>query len=291
MNPLRILQYPPSSSDFSVDSWLHELEKRGMTMSRMNLSIYQENVFKRYKSKSQIARNLSEDWCSNEMYCPSCLNDNLERCSNNNKVIDFICAKCTHEYQLKCSATKFRRKINDGEYYTMNHFVTSDSAPNFLLMHYSKDDWSIKNMFLIPRYFISTSIIEKRNPLSANARRAGWTGCNILLSRIPHNGRITIIKNEKIVDKSKVHKIWERMNFLNNRRPNLRGWTSDVLKCVEDLDKDEFTLQEVYHCKEYLMELHPNNLHIEAKIRQQLQFLRDNNIVQFLSKGKYKLLK
>ena len=33
---------------------------------------------------------------------------------------------------------------------------------------------------------------------------------------------------------------------------------------------------------------HPENNNIEAKIRQQLQFLRDKGFIQFLSPGQYK---
>lgn len=265
------------------------MEKRNMAVSEMKLSLYQEYVFQRYKSNSQIAKNLSEDWCAKEMYCPSCLNENIDKHPNNKKVSDFVCGKCRSEYQLKCSCKKFGRKINDGAFGTMIDFINHDYAPNFFLMHYTKDDWNVKDMFLIPRFFISTSIIEKRNPLSPKADRAGWTGCNILLERIPEEGRITIIKNEKVVEMSKVHKIWERMQFLNQNHPQLRGWTSDVLKCIEDLKKEEFSLEDVYQKKDYLKELHPDNLHVEAKIRQQLQVLRDNKIIDFLTKGRYKL--
>ena len=156
----------------------------------MNLSLYQESVFSRYKSNSQIARVLSEGWCSDEMYCPVCLNENIVKYDNNRKVSDFFCDNCKNEFQLKSSSKKLGRKIVDGEYNTMIQFIDSDKTPNFFLMHYSKDEWVVKNMFLIPRFFISASIIEKRNPLKATARRAGWTGCNILLKQIPEEGRI-----------------------------------------------------------------------------------------------------
>ena len=46
---------------------------------------------------------------------------------------------------------------------------------------------------------------------------------------------------------------------------------------------------EIYKFKGYLKGLHPDNDHIEAKIRQQLQILRDNNILFFMGRGRYKL--
>lgn len=37
---------------------------------------------------------------------------------------------------------------------------------------------------MVPKYFFSPEIIEKRKPLADTAKRAGWIGCNILLNRI-----------------------------------------------------------------------------------------------------------
>lgn len=256
-----------------------------------NLSLYNNEILEHYKSNSQIARRLTEGWCSSEMYCPACLNENLSNHPNNQKVSDFFCERCKSEFQLKGSSSKFGRRITDGAYGTMIEFINSNRTPNFLLMHYSKDNWVVKNLFLVPKFFISSSAIEMRTALSSTARRAGWVGCNILLTKIPENGKIPIIKDERIIDKTEVHKNWEKMNFLNSKKPDFRGWTLDVLKSIEDLRKEEFTLEDTYKNKEYLSELHPDNHHIEAKIRQQLQILRDNNILQFTSKGKYKLLK
>jgi type II restriction enzyme len=34
---------------------------------------------------------------------------------------------------------------------------------------------------------------------------------------------------------------------------------------------------------------HPSNNNIQAKIRQQLQFLRDRNIIDFIGHGKYSM--
>jgi len=69
-----------------------------------------------------------------------------------------------------------------------------------------------------------------------------------------------------------------------------RGWIGDVLRCVEQLGKREFTLREVYEFEEELRERHPRNRNVRPKIRQQLQVLRKHGIVQFLERGKYRLL-
>lgn len=170
----------------------------------------------------------------------------------------------------------------------MTSFINRNKTPNFFLMHYSNEEWVVKNLFLIPKFFVSSSIIERRNPLRETARRSGWVGCNILLDRIPEEGRISVIKDEKAVDRNKVQKSLIKMNFLNRKDSLSRGWTSDVLKCVNDIKKEEFGLDEVYRFSSYLKELHPENNNVEAKIRQQLQELRDRKIIQFLSPGRYR---
>jgi type II restriction enzyme len=68
-----------------------------------------------------------------------------------------------------------------------------------------------------------------------------------------------------------------------------RGWTLDVLNFVRALRKQEFSLAEVYDASGELQQLHPNNLHVREKIRQQLQRLRDMGLLAFLGHGKYLL--
>jgi len=68
-----------------------------------------------------------------------------------------------------------------------------------------------------------------------------------------------------------------------------RGWTLDVLNAVRSLKKKEFVLSEVYDRADRLAELHPQNHHIQDKIRQQLQVLRDLDLLEFLGDGFYRL--
>src|SRR3989344_2266876 len=135
-----------------------------------NLLLYRQDVFKNYKSKSQIARVLSESWFSSQMYCPSCLNSRINTYPNNEKAKDFYCSNCNNDYQLKSSSKQFGREILDGEFNTMMKFIRSDKLPNFFLMNYSDQDWYIKNLFVIPKFFFTPAIIKKRKPLSDMAR-------------------------------------------------------------------------------------------------------------------------
>ncbi len=67
------------------------------------------------------------------------------------------------------------------------------------------------------------------------------------------------------------------------------GWLKDLLEIILNINKAIFTLDDLYFYIPKLQYLHPDNLHIKEKIRQQLQILRDKNIINFLGSGKYEL--
>lgn len=62
----------------------------------------------------------------------------------------------------------------------------------------------------------------------------------------------------------------------------------DILNCINKIDGDEFTLNQIYHFVESLALKHPENHYIKDKIRQQLQILRDKGIIEFKGSGHYK---
>lgn len=256
----------------------------------MNLSIQNKRVFEKYKSNSQRIRVLTESWFSSQMYCPCCLDMSINSFPNNQKGVDFFCKRCKNEFQLKSSKEEFSKRVLDGEYNTMKKIILENHAPNLFLLNYNLLDLHIKNLSLIPKFFVTFSILEKRKPLSSNAERAGWTGCNFIIDRLPADGKIKIIENERIIEKEEVNQKWNRMFFINLKNPRFRGWTSDILKIVEELP-EKFSLEEAYKYEKYLKEIHPLNNNIRPKIRQQLQILRENKILEFLGKGIYKMKK
>ena len=67
-------------------------------------------------------------------------------------------------------------------------------------------------------------------------------------------------------------------------------WLFDVMNCVNSIPREIFTLDEMYRHGPQLQEKHPMNHNIRPKIRQQLQFLRDEGFIEFLGNGKYKKL-
>ena len=253
----------------------------------MNLQMDRRKA-ENYSSNAQKIRVMTENWVDKNMFCPYCGNPYVSHFENNRPVADFFCPSCMEEYELKSKGTSISNKVNDGAYNTMIERITSVNNPNFFFMHYNKTNLQIENFVMVPKYFFSPDIIEKRKSLSDTARRAGWTGCNILLGRIPEEGRIYIVQNEKEVSIEKIIEKVHKTEFLRGSKLDARGWTLDVLNCVNMIENKNFTLEQMYRFEEFLAGKHPDNHHIKEKIRQQLQMLRDNGIIEFIGRGRYK---
>jgi hypothetical protein len=71
---------------------------------------------------------------------------------------------------------------------------------------------------------------------------------------------------------------------------SLRGWKLEVFKCVNLIPKQIFTLNDINSFENHFKSIYPNNLHISDKVRQQLQYLRDLGLLEFLGSGNYKKL-
>lgn len=244
-----------------------------------------------YTSQSQRTRILTETWVDDVIFCPNCGRVNVDKYPNNQPVADFHCLHCDEEYELKSKKGSIGSKIVDGAYSTMLERLTSSNNPNFFLLSYDLSDFSVTNFLVIPKHFFVPEIIEKRKPLALTARRAGWIGCNIMLGGIPQSGKIFFVRDKLIEPKEKVLAEWKKTLFLREEKEiSAKGWLLDVMRCVEKLGKREFVINDMYVFADELGRLHPDNKHVEDKIRQQLQVLRDKGYVEFINRGVYKLL-
>ncbi len=241
-----------------------------------------------YKSRSQRVRVLSERWMQQEMYCPSCGRDKLSKFPNNTKLADFFCERCGEIYELKSKGQPIGRSILDGAYYTALERITGMNNPNLFVLQYH--EYVVENLVLVPKYFFTPDVLQMRRALSPNARRAGYIGSVILYDRIPAQGKIEVVKSHAEMSKADVLRNCERAGKLNIKNLKLRGWLMDILKCIDRICNNTFSLREVYSFAGELSEKHPGNDNIEAKIRQQLQFLRDRGFIEFLGGGKYRRL-
>lgn len=243
-----------------------------------------------YKSLSQRARVMSETWMLQNLDCPAC-GRSLSPYENNRKVADAFCPACQLDFELKCKKSSIAKQVPDGAYSSMIERITSDSAPSFFFMQYD-DALKIRNLFVTPAHFITEQLIARRKRLSENARRASWEGCSILTSLIPESGRIFYVSEGQVRPIEDVCAQYSRTAFLAKQSRPLRGWLLDVMTCIEDNfpHSATFSLSELYRFVPRFAALHPDNNNIEAKIRQQLQLLRDLDYLEFLPiRGTYRL--
>lgn len=251
---------------------------------------FDKKIAESYSSHPQRIRVMTESWVDENIFCPNCGQESLTEYPNNKPVADFFCAGCVEDFELKSKKNSTGSKIVDGAYNTMIERLDSAQNPNFFLLTYSSITLGIKDFLVVPKHFFVPEIIERRRPLSSTAKRAGWTGCNIDLRGIPESGKIFYVKAGTQVAKEDVLHSWKKTIFLREATQlKRRSWLLDTLKCIEELNKREFTLDEIYFFESKLQTLHPENNHVRDKIRQQLQILRDKGYLSFKKRGIYTL--
>ncbi|MBN1806615.1 MAG: NgoFVII family restriction endonuclease [Sedimentisphaerales bacterium] len=113
-----------------------------------------------------------------------------------------------------------------------------------------------------------------------------------ILSKVPKEKRIKFEKSEKDlfpkIDEELEDDLYDGgVATISN---TLSGWKLDTFNVVSSVKENIFKLEHVYAYKEQLQKLHPENRNIEAKIRQQLQELRDLGLIEFLGGGVYRKL-
>lgn len=255
----------------------------------MNLT-FDTQLISKYHNASQASRILTESWFESNMFCPRCGNPRLNRFENNRPVADFYCLRCNSEYELKSKQGNLRAKINDGAYSTMIERITENNNPDLFCMRYEKISHCVLELVFIHKYFFTPDIIEQRKPLSETARRAGWVGCNILVGKIPEQAKIKIITDSQVNSVDDIVRQVKKCDSISINDMSARSWLLDVLNCINLIKTQEFTLGDIYRYEGALAIKHPNNKNIQAKIRQQLQLLRDKGYIAFMGNGKYKKL-
>jgi type II restriction enzyme len=240
-----------------------------------------------FKSRSQIARVVTEGWAARNLFCLACVAPSITQSLANTRAVDFACGSCGAAYQLK-SGVGWGQRVPDAGYNAMIAAIRSDNVPNLLVMQYSRE-WRVRNLILIPSFFFTEAAIEKRKPLGPSARRAGWVGCNINLGAISPEGKVRIVVDEIPVDPDEVRLQYQRVKPISALNVNLRGWALSVLNYVHRLGTREFRLADIYAFEDELSALYPRNRNVRPKIRQQLQVLRDLGLIRFLGYGTYSL--
>ncbi len=243
----------------------------------------------KYKSLSQRARVSTEPWGLANLYCPACDSSQIESLPTNTPAHDFKCPECLEWFQLKSQKRAIGKTIPDGAYNKMAEAIRLDRTPNLFALHYDANTWTVRNLILIPRFTYTISVIKCRPALRATAQRHGWVGCSIALGEIPPEGKISVVVDGNVRPTSEIRSKFRKLSKLGRKSVDARGWTLDVLNVVHSLGKKEFSLQEIYKSEDHLARLHPSNHNVQPKIRQQLQELRNMELLEFVSPGQYRL--
>lgn len=243
-----------------------------------------------YKSASQRARVATERWATENLYCPACDSPRLEPKRAGLAVTDFECPVCGEGYQLKGKRGSMGARIRDAAFSEALRAAQRNEFPHLLVLGYARIPGRVITLQAIPGSFVTPAALEPSKPLSSVARRTGWIGCNIVIADLPQSARVTIVESGQARPPFQVRTEWRRWNFLKTRDVHTRTWFTEILRRVEGLGKQEFTLNEVYAFEEDLVRLFPNNRFIRPKIRQQLQVLRDRGFLEFHERGRYRYL-
>jgi len=184
------------------------------------------------KSQSQIARRVTEQWADENLFCPSCSSTSVKRLAHNKPAVDFSCPDCRADYLLKSGMRWSERKVPDAGYDAMMTALMSDSVPNLIVLQYTLE-WAVRNLMIVPSFFFTPASIEKRKPLASTARRAGWVGCNIVLSAISDFGKIRVVQSGRAASPSDVRRRYDQLRSLGDLPILARGWTLNVLRLLQ----------------------------------------------------------
>lgn len=246
-----------------------------------------------YKNPSQIARRLTEDWATRNLYCLACTSAHLDAARANTAVWDYSCSSCGALYQLKGQNKPFGRRVSNSEYYTKMQAIAAGRAPHYAFLQYSIPAEAVTDLFVVPGHFLSSAVVERRAELSADAQRKGWVGSNILLGQLPEEGRVDVVKAGVSRSPVQVRDEWQRYGFLAGKKG---GWAADVLSCIRVLEREtqskDFTLRNFYaRFESELASRHADNRNVQAKIRQQMQVLAKGGVLLFVDRrGRYRVV-
>jgi type II restriction enzyme len=254
----------------------------------MNLAM-PGHLAERFTSEAQRTREISETWGEENLFCAACPSPRLQRLPGSTKGKDFVCPKCEVYYQLKAHRSTLGNRVADGQYDAMMSLLSSNARPHFLLMQYQRADWSVLNLVLVPSFLLPPSSIHRRKPTWPKGRNKPWVGCDVMLDRVPPQGRISLIANRQIFSPKAVRSDLQQLSVLQKGKFESRGWKLEILRVVTSLGKAEFTNHDVYAHESELAAIFPHNSNIQEKIRQQLQYLRNSGFLEHVSSGHWKV--
>ena len=248
-----------------------------------------------YTSLSQVARKVTGDWATRNLFCPACDWERLSPTAPNLTMLGFHCPECRASFRLRGKSGPFGHAVANSAYRTKIAAILRGDSPHYAFLQYRAADWTVQRLFLVPGFFFTPALIQERTRLSPTAKRAGWVGSNILLGALSPEARVAVVDSGLVRDAKEVREDWARFQFLQTDTRAVGGWGAAVLACVRDMVQRagvrRFTLREFYALyTQSLSAQFPGNRHVQDKIRQQLQVLRDGGVIAFHGRGEYEVV-
>jgi type II restriction enzyme len=187
---------------------------------------------------------------------------------------------------LKSQQKSFGARIAGASYQAAANAITENQSPSIVLLQYDKKSWFVTNVLMIHSKCLTEDSIIKRKGLSSRAERKGWIGYDLLLGNTLRTGRVPVVVHGKVIERDFVIRSWKAAEKLAQSIGSLTGWNRDVMWYIDQLGTS-FSLEDVCAMESKWARRYPNNQNIRAKIRQQLQFLRNKGLVVFNGGGKY----
>ncbi len=106
-----------------------------------------------------------------------------------------------------------------------------------------------------------------------------------IISNVPKSEKIIFPKVDNFEYKQNDFEVFT--GGIESITKSLNGWKLEVFQCINQIESINFKLDELNEFIPYLKNKFPENNNVEAKIRQQLQFLRDIGLIEFKTKGNY----
>jgi hypothetical protein len=138
---------------------------------------------RRYVSGSQVARVAIEAWAASNIDCWRCKSP-LLLVPPNRKLLDALCREHGHEVQMKAVAGVAGDRLTAAAYGPIAMRIKSGVLPDYLLISYDR----LRSIVLLAEFVDGAALVADRiiarAPLGVTARRAGWIGATLDLSRL-----------------------------------------------------------------------------------------------------------
>jgi len=240
------------------------------------------------RSASQQARESTERWVNDNLYCVNCGRRDLERLQAGTPFRDFECGHCDEPFELKSTAGQLRDSIPAGGYDRSVRAFKEGRVPSFLLLSYSPADNRVTDLLAVNRALISQMALRRRERPLGRPGRENYYMSSLDFSRVPECARVPVVRHGFERPARFVRQSWDRFAFVRRpAEPEDRDWIRDILSCIARLPGRECTLGELYEFEPELAALYPNNRHIRDKVRQKLQVLCRKGVLRRVVSGVY----